>query len=156
MIGTGNVQLTQKERNVVYISTLTGRILGFGPEGMRFHATEGYRSVVLYHARDIDRWADLYRKQEKEDAESEDFRRTEREAPIRNAIRQGLLARRSVVDANNRAFIDVNLRLMDQREERAKKRKQQAFLLCEAKEGKIEQEDLALESPAFRSTMPVD
>jgi hypothetical protein len=145
-----NVQLAESERTCVYRSTITGRILGFGHESMAPMFREGWTREVLYHASAIEKWAEKYRKQEEEDRQEEDFRKTEREAPARNAIRQALIARRDQVDAGNRAYIDANLKLMDQRAERARNRKEQAYLLCEKYEGDPRPEDIALESPAFK------
>jgi hypothetical protein len=144
-----NVQLSENEQTCVYFSTLTGRILGFGHASMAPVFTEGWRREVLYHASAIDRMADRYRAQELEDSQREDFERTEREAPARNAIRQALMDRRNHVDGGNRQFIDVSLRLMDQRAERARQRKQQTYLLCEKYDASRTQEDIALDCPAF-------
>jgi hypothetical protein len=145
-----NAQLSERERTTVYFSRDTGRILGFGHESMTPMFREGWRREVLYHAAAIEKYAELYRKQEEEDRQEADFVKSEREAPARNAIRQALLARRGQVDAGNRAYIDANLKLMDQRAERARNRKEQSFLLCEKSEGEVRPEDLALESPAFK------
>lgn len=144
-----NVQLTASERTCVYVSTETGRILGFGHESMVPMFKMGWKRTVLYHAAEIDKWAEKYRKQEEEDRQAEDFQRSEREAPARAAIRAALMARRAHVDGANRAYIDANLRLMDARAERARHRKEQAYLLCEKYEGDPRPEDVALESPAF-------
>lgn len=144
-----NVQLAERERTCVYISTETGRILGFGHESMAPMFKQGWKRTVLYHAAAIDQWAEKYRKQEEEDRQENDYLKSEREAPARAAIRQALIARRSHVDGANRAYIDANVRLMDQRAERSRNRKEQAYLLCEKYEGDPRSEDIALESPAF-------
>ena len=144
-----NAQLAERERTCVYFSTATGRILGFGNEAMAPMYKEGWRREGLFHASQIDRYAELYRKQEAEDIQREDFDRTEREAPARAAIRAALMARRNVVDGPNRRYIDANLALMEKREQRMRKRKQTAMLLCEAYEGDPRPEDIALKSPAF-------
>jgi hypothetical protein len=146
-----NVQLTEKEQTCVYISTSTGRILGFGHESMRPLFREGWKREVLKHAADIDRWANQYAKQEEEDRQAEDYLRTERERSARNAIRQALIDRRSHVDAMGRAYIDANLKLMDMREERARHRKQQACLLTQMYEADKLPEDIALDCPAFKA-----
>lgn len=146
-----NVQLTEKERTCVYISTVTGRILGFGHESMQPLYREGYRREVLYHAHDIDRYAALYRKQEAEDLQEEDYKRLEREEPARNAIMAALRARRDHVSPQDRAYIDANLMLMERRRERMKTRKQQSFMLCERYDSDTRQEDIALDSPIFKA-----
>lgn len=144
-----NAQLSDAEKTCVYFSAATGRILGFGHESMSPMYKQGWKRKLLNHAPEIDHYADLYRKQEEEDNQREDFERTEREAPARAAIRQALRMRRQSVDGDTRAYIDVNLQLMDRREERARKRRQTAMLLCEAYEGNPRAEDIALKSPAF-------
>lgn len=146
-----NAQLSAHERACVYFSTLTGRILGFGHESMTPLYKEGWKRTVLYHAAAIDKYAELFRKQEEEDRQSMDFQKSERESPARNAIKAALKARRNQVGPADRRYIDVNLALMDAREARAKNRKEQAFLLCEKYEGDPRPEDVALDSPAFRA-----
>ena len=147
---TRNAQLGDKEKTCVYFSTATGRILGFGHESMSPMYKESWNRKLLNHAPEIDYYANLYRKQEEEDIQREDFERTEREAPARAAIRTALRARRSVVDGANRQYIDMNLALMENRENRARRRRQTAYLLCEKYEGDPRPEDIALDSPAFR------
>lgn len=144
-----NVQLAESERTCVYISTDTGRILGFGHESMAPMFKQGWKRTVLYHASEIDKWADRYRAQEAEDRQSMDFQKSEREAPARRAIKSAMLARRAQLGPEHWKYIDVNLALMDAREARAKNRKEQAYLLCEKYEGDPRSEDIALESPAF-------
>lgn len=149
----GNAQLGEKERTCVYLSIATGRILGFGHESMTPMFQEGWTRILLSHARELDRYAELYRRQEIEDAQSEDYFRTMREAPARNAIRSALRARRNHVNAINRAYIDANLRMMDIREERMRKRRQaaQSCLLVEKYGEKVTPEEIALDSPVFKA-----
>lgn len=145
-----NVQLTEGERTCVYISTLTGRILGFGHERMKFMGT-GFKRIVLFHAKEIERYAEQFRKEQEEDRQSEDYFRTERERPARNAIKAALRARLSHVSPLDRAYIEANLRLMDIREERASKKKETACLLSEKHESNASALDIALASPAFKA-----
>jgi len=84
------------------------------------------------------------------DREQEDYKISMREKPARDAIRQALLSRRSHVDGANRAYIDANIRLMDQREARAQKRQVNSYLLSEKYEAGVASEDIALEHPAFK------
>lgn len=149
--GMRNVQLTQKEQTCVYLSRSTGRILGFGHESMQPLYREGWKREVLKHAADIDRWARRYARQEAEDQQNEDYLRTEREKPARQAIRQALLERRPHVDAAGQRYIDVNLRLMEMREERARERKHTACLLIEMYDEDKRAEDIALDCPAFKA-----
>jgi hypothetical protein len=151
-----NVQLSEGEQTCVYVSTLTGRILGFGHASMRPFFTEGWERHVLYHAWDIDKWAEKYRKQEQDDRESKDYERSMCEQPARRAIRQALLARRAEVSPANRAYIDANLKLMDLREERMKKRKEEMCLLSEKHEAGKSAEDLTAESAVYKIQVPTE
>jgi hypothetical protein len=146
-----NVQLSEKERSVVYLSVSTGRILGFGPAGMPAFFVEDCKTETLYHAYEMDRWADKYRKQIEEEKQQADFEKAEREAPVRNAIRAALRARRAAVGPIDRRMIDVNLMLMDQREERARKRKTESFLLSESYDSSKTDHDIALDAPALKA-----
>lgn len=145
-----NVQLSAKERTCVYLSTLTGRILGFGHESVKPMFAEEWKREILYHAIDIEKWAEKYRKQEEEDQQCEDYKRTLREAPARKAIRDALMERRKHVDAPNQAYIDANLTLMARREQRANTRKER-FLLSEKYDMSKSAEEIALDSPAFKA-----
>jgi hypothetical protein len=144
-----NAQLSAHERTCVYFSRVTGRILGFGHESMTPLYKEGWKREILYHAAAIDKYAELFRKQEEEDRQSVEFDRSEREAPARAAIKAALRARRDHVSPMDRAYIDANLKLIENREARFKNRKEQAYLLCERYEGDPRPEDIALDSPAF-------
>jgi hypothetical protein len=117
---------------------------------------EGWQRKVLFHAKDIEKWSEAYRRQNEEDKQSKDFRKTEQEAPARRAIRSAMIDRRNHVDGHNRAYLDVNILLMDQREERARKVKEIGFLMSEAYEGTPRAEDIALQSPAFKGKLPID
>jgi hypothetical protein len=146
-----NAQLSEKDRTCVFISTETGRILGFGHESMQMLYTEGWRREILFHAWDIERMAEKFRKQEQEDREADDFKRTEREAPVRNALKAALRARRAAVGPADRRYIDANLKLMDAREERAKKRKVDSYLISEMYDSSKTDHEIGLDSNAFKT-----
>lgn len=139
----------------MYLTRDTGRILGFGHESIKFILPAGTRGVkreVLFHARDIERYAERYRAEQQQDFEQDQYHRILRESPLRNAIRQALLARRAMVDNPlDRAYIDVNLKLMDKREEWARQRKQECALLAEKYDADKTAEEIALDSPAFKA-----
>lgn len=150
-----NVQLGEKERTCVYISRDTGRILGFGHESIKFvlpPGTQGVKREVLYHAADIERYAERYRVEQQQDFEQDRYNQILRESPIRDAIHRALRARRNAVtNPLDRAYIDVNLKLMDKRAEWARNRQQECMLLSEKYDADKTQEEIALDSPAFKA-----
>jgi hypothetical protein len=112
-MGTQNVQLTGREKTVVYKDLDNGRILGFGIDGAPpINCPNGirYETIVCLHARDLDRFMDQYREQYTRDEEDAAVRKLERERPFRQANRDAILARNPHLDKWNR---DVNLRLID-------------------------------------------
>lgn len=109
----GNIQLTGRERTVVYRELSSGRILSFGiegappinvPEGMR------YETVTCLHASDLDRFMDQYRQQHIDDEERAAVKKLEKERGFRKAVRDAIVARNVHLDAFNR---DVNIRMLD-------------------------------------------
>jgi hypothetical protein len=109
----GNVQLTGRERTVVYRELGTGRILSFGIEGAPpLNVPQGihYETIPCLHAADLDRFMDQYRRQHIEDEERAAVRKLERERGFRMAVRDAVIARNRHLDPFNRA---VNLRLLD-------------------------------------------
>ena len=110
---TRNVQLTGKERTVVYRELGTSRILSFGIDGAPpLHIPPGirYEAVPCLHARDLDRFMDQYRQQHIEDEERAAVDKLERERGFRKAVRDAVIARNAHLDQFNR---DVNLRMLD-------------------------------------------
>ena len=110
---TGNVQLSGKERTVVYREIGTGRILSFGIEGAPpLNVPDGirYETVSCLHASDLDRFMDQYRRQHIEDEERAAVRKLERERDFRKAVRDAVTARNAHLDSFNR---DVNIRMLD-------------------------------------------
>ena len=108
-----NVQLTGKERTVVYRELGTGRLLCFGIEGAPPLAVPGgtrYETILCLHASDLDRFMDQYRQQHIEDEERAAVSKLERERGFRKAVRDAVIARNVHLDPFNR---DVNLRMLD-------------------------------------------
>lgn len=108
-----NVQLTGKERTVVYRDLDSGRILSFGiagapplnvPQGIRWEAVE------CLHASDLDRYMDQYRQQHIEDEERAAVRKLERERDFRKSVRDAIVARNRHLDLWNQ---QINLRMLD-------------------------------------------
>lgn len=109
----GNVQLTGKERTVVYRDLDSGRILGFGIDGAPpINCPQGirYETITVLHARDLDRFMDQYREQHVEDEERAVIAKLEREKAFRKANRDAVIARNAHIDQRNAA---INLRLLD-------------------------------------------
>ena len=110
---TENVQLTGKERTVVYRDLDSSRILGFGIDGAPpINAPQGirYETIVVYHARDLDRFMDQYREQHIRDEETAVIAKLEREKGFRQANRDAILARNAHLDPFNR---HINLRMLE-------------------------------------------
>lgn len=108
-----NVQLTGRERTVVYRDLDSSRILGFGIDGAPpINVPHGirYETIVVLHARDLDRFMDQYRQQHVRDEEEAAIRKLERERDFRKANRDAIIARNAHLDPFNR---DVNLRMLE-------------------------------------------
>lgn len=108
-----SVQLTGKERTVVYKDLDSGRILSFGVAGAPpLHVPPGirYETIECLHASDLDRFMDQYRQQHIEDEERAAVSKLERERGFRKAVRDAVIARNAHLDQFNR---DVNLRMLD-------------------------------------------
>ena len=113
MAETQNVQLTGKERTVVYKDLDSGRILSFGIEGAPpLHVPPGirYETIPCLHAWELDRFMDQYRQQHIEDEERAAITKLHTEAGFRKAVRESVLARNVHLDQFNR---DVNRRMLD-------------------------------------------
>jgi hypothetical protein len=151
-----NVQLSEKERTVVFVELDSRRILGFGPELAKPSFPKGvkYTETVLLSAREIENWVGRYREQQIRDAEETTYRQLEREAPIRAAIRKSLLARNASSDVNNydRALNNVYVRLMDEKYDAMMKAKAkpEVFGMAEAYEEGVDSERIAMDSPYMR------
>jgi len=110
---TRNVQLTGKEKTVVYRELGTSRILSFGIDGAPpLHIPPGirYEAVPCLHARDLDRFMDQYRQQHIDDEERAAVDKLQREAGFRKSVRDAIIARNAHIDARNAA---INLRILD-------------------------------------------
>ncbi|MGC9293317.1 MAG: hypothetical protein ACP5EP_11455 [Acidobacteriaceae bacterium] len=108
-----NVQLTGKERSIVYREIGTNRILGFGIDGappILPPAGVRYESIILYHASDMDRYMEQYREQYARDEERGAISQLERDKQFRQSVRDAVIERNKHLDAWNR---DINLRLLD-------------------------------------------
>lgn len=110
---TQNVQLSGKERTVVYRELGTQRILSFGIEGappLNVDPGIRYETITCLHASDLDRYMDQYRQQHIEDEERAAVGKLERERGFRKSVRDAVVARNAHLDAFN---CDVNLRILD-------------------------------------------
>ena len=110
---TQSVQLTGKERTVVYKELETGRILSFGIEGAPpLHVPPGirYETVPCLHAWELDRFMDQYRQQHIDDEKRAAVDKLERERGFRKAVRDAVISRNAHLDSFNQA---VNLRMLD-------------------------------------------
>ena len=108
-----NVQLSGKERTVVYRDLDSGRILGFGIDGAPpINAPQGirYETIVVFHAKDLDRFMDQYREQHIRDEEQAVVAKLKREEGFRKANRDAILARNPGLDPLNQA---INLRMLE-------------------------------------------
>lgn len=108
-----NVQLTGREKTVVYRELGTNRILSFGIEGVPpLNVPQGirYETISCLHASDLDRFMGQYREQHIRDEENASVRKLERERDFRKANRDAIIARNIHLDPFNR---DVNLRMLD-------------------------------------------
>jgi hypothetical protein len=108
-----NVQLTGREKTVVYREIGSNRILSFGLENAPpLHVPPGirYETVPCLHAWDLERFMDQYRQQHIDDEERAAVDKLERERGFRKAVRDAVVARSAHLDAFNR---DVNLRMLD-------------------------------------------
>lgn len=108
-----NVQLTGRERTCVYRDLDNGRLLGFGIDGAPpINCPQGirYETIIVFHARDLDRFMDQYREQHIRDEENAAIRKLESERAFRKANRDAIIARNAHLDQFNR---DVNMRLLD-------------------------------------------
>jgi hypothetical protein len=108
-----NVQLTGKEKTVVYRDLDSGRILCFGVEGappMGLPRNIRYEAITVLHAHDLDRFMDQYRAQHIRDEETTAINKLEREKGFRKAVRDAVVARNRHLDKWNQ---DVNLRMLD-------------------------------------------
>ena len=150
----GNVQLVGKEVTVVFKSLDTGRILGFGVEGMPLVAPPGtrYTSTVLNHAADIERYSQQYREQCACDREEATVRRLESERPFRQAIRAAVMERNQHLDPWNR---DINLRMMDAQDKMydrilESRRKAEVCIVAEKYDENSDSVKMALDSPLLR------
>lgn len=146
-----NVQLGESERTIVYFSTKTKRILCFGPPNMKPLLSEGYTSIELTSARQIERYAEQMRREFEEDAQEALHFKTMRDEPIRKELRAALLARRNVCTPLQQRYIDVNIEFMDRLRERTLKTKTQNALVSEMYTSDTPQEEIALDSPGFRA-----
>ena len=148
-----NVQLSAKERPVVYIETKTRRILGFGQENTKpmFPAGTHYMKEVLYHVWDIDRYSRMFREQWREDQQRNNFNQIEREKPMRDAIKAALRARSPHIDAVNRAQNEAMIKVMDFQYDQAMaaKLRQEVTLTAERWDASKTGEEIALSDPGF-------
>jgi hypothetical protein len=149
-----NVQLTGGEKTVVYQDLDTKRILCFGIEGAAPVVPPGtrYRSEVLLHARDIERWSKRYQIQCAEDREQATVRRLEAERPFRKAVRDAIVERNSGLDQWNQA---INLRMLDAQDtmyERIleSRRRAEVCIVAEKYEATSDSVKVALDSPHIR------
>ena len=157
------VQLAAAERAQVYINADNGRILGFGPDGASpsLPPTFRVRTIVCYHARDIERYAEAYRRQCHEDDEQATEAQLARERPMRAALRDSVLERNRQLSsdlgnphaARNIALNNVLLRVQEELYTRMMMRRTQrvATIAAERYEAGTRAVDVALESPLIQT-----
>lgn len=145
-----NVQLTGAEITCVWKNLDNGQILGFAPAGFKFPGSQRAMCIPLYHAHEIDKWANSFREQQADEHDGKEYARFLREDAVRKNIREKLKARRAVVGPLQRADIDRGLAMLDRLEAKIAHRKQEGALLIERYDATVRKEDIALESPAYK------
>jgi hypothetical protein len=145
-----NVQLTGDEITCVWQNIDNGQILGFGPKNFKFPGCHRAICIPLYHAHEIDKWANAFRNQQQDEHDGREYARFLREEPIRKRLRDKLKARRDQVGPLQRADIDRGLAMLDALEARLAKRKLEGALLIERYDSSKRKEDIALESAVFK------
>lgn len=146
-----SVQLTGSELTCVWTHVDSGRILGFAPMTWTFAGSERCLAIPLYHAHEMDAWADRYRKQQREDFEVKQYETLAKDNAVRKRIREALRARRNVVGPQQRGDIDRGLRFLDALEAKLANRQQEGALLIERYDASKRSEDIALEAPAYQA-----
>lgn len=111
-----NAQMQQKV--VFYKVAATGRILVGFPEN--FPAPRGMEKIVCGSAKEVERYSQMMRDQEKRDAEMTDAEREVVEAPMRKYVRDELKAKLLTANNVNRQFIEFALKQLDAKEAKAK------------------------------------
>lgn len=150
-----NVQLTGDEVTAVWIDRQSNRIVGFAPVNCFFPGVFRCLCIPLYHAHEINTWADRYRAQQKADFEERQYAQLTKDDAVRKNIRDALRARRNVVGPLQRADIDRGLKFLDTIEDRMKPKAPEGALLIELCETTKKKEDIALESPHLKAPDPV-
>ena len=145
-----NVQLAGDEVTAVWVDRLSGRIRGFAPVNCLFPGVLNCLCIPLYHAHEIQKWADRYRAQQRADFEERQYAQLTKDDAVRKNIRDALRARRNVVGPKQRADIDRGLKFLDTIEARMKPKAPEGALLIERCEATKRKEDIALESPGFK------
>lgn len=143
-----------KVKTVVFVDLDSQRILGFGPEGLNPIVPAGirYETKIPFDTIELEKWVNRYRQEQKSDLEEKTYRQFMREAPVRKAMREQLLARNNHVSPANRALNNALADLMDSRYQKTMEHKMKAetFLVAEAHDESKYGEDIACDSPAFR------
>jgi hypothetical protein len=142
-----------KITTVVFIDLNTKRILGFAPEGATPYFPPGtrYETKTPFDSMELEKFVKRFHEEGKRDVEEKTMRQVMREAPIRKAIRDALIARSQHLDPLNRDLNYAILGIMDQRYRATMdaKTKYETFLLAQAYDESKAGEDVALEHPMF-------
>lgn len=147
---SANVQITGEEVTCVWKNIADGKIVCFAPITAAFPMLQGCIAIPLYHAHEIDYWANEYRKQQAEEFEWKQYEKLEKDLEVRKRIRAALKSRRDAVGPLQRADIDRGLAFLDVIEARQVKT-QEGALLIEQYDASVRQEDIALDSPAYQT-----
>ena len=145
-----NVQITGAEVTAIWKNISTGKIVCFAPLTANFPMLRNCIAMPLYHAHEIDYWANEYRKQQAQEFEEKQYEKLTRDNEVRARIRAALRARRNVVGPLQRADIDKGLDFLDKIEARQVKT-QEGTLLIERYDASVRKEDIALEAPAYQT-----
>ena len=150
-----NVQLAEREQTVVFRDLDTKRILCFGIVGADPVVPLGtrYESIVLMHAKDIERWSLRYQEQCSRDREATTVRRLEAERPFRQAVRDAVIQRNSKLDPWNR---DINLRMLDAQDTMYQRvldarRKAEVCIVAEKYTADSDSVKMAMDSPMIKA-----
>ena len=146
-----------KITTIVFLDLDTKRVLGFAPEGATpaFPPGTRYETKIPFDTLELEKLVKRFHEEGLRDVEEKTMRQVMREAPIRKAIRDALIARSQHLDPLNKALNYAILGVMDERYRAAMeaKTKYETFLVAQAYEDGKAGEDVALEHPMFHETV---
>ena len=142
-----------KISTVVFIDLDSKRVLGFAPEGSAplFPLGTRYETKTPFDVIELEKWVKQFREEGMRDIEEKSTRKVMREAPVRKAIRDALIARSAHLSPLEKDLNFAILGVMDHRYRAAieAQKKVETFLAAEAYDESTAGEDLALQHPAF-------